>query len=250
MSTSRTTSNGAQLTGLVAAVTGASSGIGRAIAVSLARHGVALCVMGRSAARLSETIAEAQLHSRTLPLQADLAADATIDRLEQLLANNFGRLDILVHCAGVIRHNAMRDARVDDLDDQYKVDVRAPYLLTKSLLPMLRISHGQIVFINSSLGVSAKRSEVGQFAATQHAMRAIADSLREEVNPEGIRVLTVYPGRTATPRQERLHQYEGRVYRPEALLQPEDVASIVTHCLGLPRTAEVTDIHIRPMVRT
>jgi NADP-dependent 3-hydroxy acid dehydrogenase YdfG len=199
---------------------------------------------------LGETITEVQLHSQAVPFQADLAADANIGRLEQLLAKNFGRLDILVHCAGVIHHNPICDARIEDLDEQYAVDVRAPYLLTKSLLPMLRISKGQIVFINSSLGTSAKRREVGQFAATQHAMKAIADSLREEVNPEGIRVLTVYPGRTATPRQERLHRCEGKVYRPEELLQPEDVASIVTHSLELPRTAEVTDIHIRPMVKT
>jgi NADP-dependent 3-hydroxy acid dehydrogenase YdfG len=67
------------------------------------------------------------------------------------------------------------------------------------------------------------------------------------VNRDGIRVLSVFPGRTATPpTQERLHALEGRPYRPESLLQPEDVAAVVVHALCLPRTAEVTEIKIRP----
>jgi NADP-dependent 3-hydroxy acid dehydrogenase YdfG len=98
--------------------------------------------------------------------------------------------------------------------------------------------------------MNAKRPEVGQYAATQHGLKAIADSLREEVNPYGIRVLSIYPGRTATPLQKRLHEAEGKLYRPEALLQPSDIASVVIHSLALPKTAEVTDIHIRPMIKT
>jgi len=238
------------LSELVAVVTGASSGIGQAIAISLARHGAAICAVGRDTHRLCDTVTKAKVHSRALQFQADLAQDENIHRLVQLIATEFGRLDILVHCAGVIQHNPMRTARIDDFDLQYAVDLRMPYLLTKSFLPTLKESSGQIVFINSSLGVKAKRPEVGQYAATQHALKAIADSLREEVNPDGIRVLTVYPGRTATPRQKRLHQEEGAPYGPEALLQPTDVASVVIHSLALPRTAEVTDIHIRPMIKT
>jgi NADP-dependent 3-hydroxy acid dehydrogenase YdfG len=114
---------------------------------------------------------------------------------------------------------------------------------------MLKRSRGQVVFINSTAGLNAKRADAAQYCATQHAVKAIADSLREEVNPDGIRVLSVHPGRTATPRQEKLYRAEGRPYRPELLVQPEDVASVVLHCLLLPRRAEVTDITIRPMVK-
>ena len=81
-------------------------------------------------------------------------------------------------------------------------------------------------------------------------MKAIADSLREEVNADGIRVLSVFPGRTATPRMERLFREEGRAYRPELLLQPRDVAAIVIHALKMPRTAEVTEISIRPCAKS
>jgi len=126
--------------------------------------------------------------------------------------------------------------------------VRGPYLLTQCLLPLLRRRPGQVVFINSSAGLTA-RANVGQYAATKHALKAVADSLRDEVNRDGVRVLSVFPGRTATPTQEALHRLEGRPYRPERLLQPADVAAVVVHALGLPRTAEVTEIKIRPLVK-
>jgi NADP-dependent 3-hydroxy acid dehydrogenase YdfG len=78
----------------------------------------------------------------------------------------------------------------------------------------------------------------------------MADSLRDEVNADGIRVLSVYPGRTATPRMAALFEKEGKTYRPELLMQPGDIASMVAHTLALPRTAEVTDISIRPMLKS
>ena len=127
--------------------------------------------------------------------------------------------------------------------------MRAPYLLTQRLLPLLEVTPGQIVFVNSSAGLSA-RPGVGQFAATQHAVRAMTDALRAEINPRGIRVLSVFPGRTATPRQARLHERDGRAYQPELLMQPEDVASMIASALRLPRTAEVTDISMRPLLKS
>jgi NADP-dependent 3-hydroxy acid dehydrogenase YdfG len=75
----------------------------------------------------------------------------------------------------------------------------------------------------------------------------MSDTLRDEVNGDGIRVLTVYPGRTATPRQERIFAMEGRAYTPERLLQPQDIAAMIVASLKLPRTAEVTNLTIRPM---
>jgi NADP-dependent 3-hydroxy acid dehydrogenase YdfG len=231
-------------------VTGASSGIGRAVAQALARHGVQLCVVGRDPTRLAETVAGIRQFSPATSFQIDLTVEASLQPLFRYLSEEAGRLDLLIHSAGVIHQGRMESARVEDLDLQYATNIRAPYVLTQRLLPLLAATRGQIVFINSSAGTSAKRPEIGQYAATKHGLKAIADSLREEVNPKGIRVLTVYLGRTATPMQEALCRQEGRVYQPEMLLQPEDVASVVVHSLMLPRTAEVTDISIRPMSKT
>jgi short-subunit dehydrogenase len=117
------------------------------------------------------------------------------------------------------------------------------------MLPLLVASRGQIVFINSTAGLTANRAEIGQYAATKYGLRAIADSLREEVNPCGVRVTSVYLGRTASPMQEALHREEGKSYEPQMLLQSGDVASVVIQSLVLPRTAEITDITLRPLCK-
>ena len=245
MDCDRTRASGV-LSGRMAVVTGASSGIGRAIAVMLSREGAHLCAVGRNPVTLAETVATAQRFSQVRDFQIDLTVEESLHPLLGYL-EDAGRLDILIHCAGVIHQDLMEHARIEDLDLQYATNVRAPYLLTQRLLPLLTAARGQIVFINSSVGLTGKRPEVGQYAATKHALRAIADSLREELNPKGIRVLSVYLGRTATPMQEALCREEGKVYRPEMLLQAEDVAALVVQTLMLPSTAEVTDISIRPM---
>jgi NAD(P)-dependent dehydrogenase (short-subunit alcohol dehydrogenase family) len=234
------------LGGRIAVVTGASSGIGRALSLALARQGAQICAVGRNPIALAETVAAVQPFSSITAVQIDLTSGESLEPLVRHLSDA-GRLDVLVHGAGGIHQGRIEQARIEDLDAQYATNVRAPYLLTQRLLPLLTASRGQIVFINSSAGLSAKRPEVSQYAATKHALRAIADSLREELNPKGIRVLSVYLGRTATPMQATLFREEGKTYQPEMLLQPEDVASVVVNALMLSPTAEVTDISIRPM---
>jgi NADP-dependent 3-hydroxy acid dehydrogenase YdfG len=228
-------------------VTGASSGVGRAITLALSREGVQVLAIGRDADRLAETVEMARAFSGATGFQIDLTAPMSDLAILEHLQQKTGTLDLLIHSAGIISQGPMEQACVEDFDAQYAANVRAPYALTKRLLPILASTQGQIVFINSSAGLSAKRPEIGQYGATKHALKAIADSLREEVNPKGIRVLTIYLGRTATQMQESLYRAEGRDYHPETLIQPEDCASVVVQALMVPRTAEVTDISIRPM---
>ncbi len=237
------------LAGRLAVVTGASSGIGRAIAIALSREGAYVCAVGRNPITLAETVTAAPQPSQVTCFEIDVTVAKQLQPLLRHL-KQAGKLDILVHGAGVIHQDTLERARIEDLDLQYSTNVRAPYLLTQRLLPLLTAGRGQIVFINSTVGLKATRPEVGQYAATKHALRAIADSLREEVNPKGVRVLTVYLGRTATPMQEALCKQEGRPYHPELLLQPEDVAAVVLQALKLPSTAEVTDISMRPMTKS
>jgi NADP-dependent 3-hydroxy acid dehydrogenase YdfG len=125
------------------------------------------------------------------------------------------------------------------------VNVLAPFALTKHLLPDIRASKGQIVFVNSSV-VNHPAPGTLQYAASKHALKGLADGLRQEINASGVRVISIYPGRTATPLQASLCEIEGRAYMPAELLQPEDFAAIVVRALALPETAEVTDIMIRP----
>lgn len=237
------------LTGRSAVVTGASSGIGRAIAIALSHQGAHVHAIGRDPVALAETSSIVRQFSSVTDFQIDLTNDEELRPLLDELEGT-GKLDILIHCAGIIEQGSTEHAHVEDLDRQYATNVRAPYLLTQRVLPLLISSQGQIVFINSSVGVNAKLPRLAQYAATKHALKAVADSLREEVNPRGIRVLSVYAGRTATPMQQSLYEEQEISYRPELLLQPEHIASVVIHALTLPSTAEITDIHIRPLQKT
>lgn len=233
-----------------AIVTGASSGIGKAIALELAEKGATLCLLGRNLQTLT-AIANSIPASfpRSVCFQVDLTLDEDIHQLKARLEQDFGHVDLLVHSAGVISLGQLATAPVEDFDWQYRTNVRAPYALTQALLPLLIPRQGQIVFINSSAGLAA-RAGVGQYAATKHALKAIADSLRAEVNALGLRVLSVFPGRTASPMQAAVHALDGKAYHPESLLQPQDVAAVVLNALSLPRSAEVTDISIRPLVKS
>jgi NAD(P)-dependent dehydrogenase (short-subunit alcohol dehydrogenase family) len=235
------------LSGQVALVTGASSGIGRAIALALAAEGTSLLLVGRNADTL-ESVASIAAQTRAETHRADLSADPDVRDVATRIQNDFGRLDVLVHGAGVTTLGEVESAPVAELDRQYRTNLRAPYLLTQMLLPLLRSTQGQVVFVNSSVAMNA-RAKVSQYAATKAALKALADSLRDEVNFAGIRVLSVFPGRTASPMQQALHEALGEDYRPERLLQPEDVATAVVSALCLPRSAEVTEINVRPLAK-
>lgn len=233
----------------VAIITGASSGIGRAIAIALGEKGANLCLIGRNLEALYAVANLAQrIQNVVVCCQADLSLDGDIKAVADRIQGSFGGIDILIHSAGTIFVDRLEAGPVEAFDTQYRINVRAPYLLTQMLLPLLRAYRGQVVFINSSAGIMAN-ANVGQYAATKHALKAIADSFRQEVNAEGLRVLSVFPGRTATRMQATIHRIEGKEYHPELLMQPEDVAAVLLSALNLPRTAEVTEIMIRPFVK-
>jgi NADP-dependent 3-hydroxy acid dehydrogenase YdfG len=239
----------AALAGKVAVVTGASRGIGEAIAIALAERSSALCLVGRHRDAL-QAVADAAPRGRSVHLfDADLGDERAVRGLAARVGQHVGQVDMLIHCAALYGRGTLRDASVEQLDRLYQVNVRGPYLLTQLLLPLLTASRGQVVFMNSSQGLEATAA-AGQYAATKHALKAIADSLRQELNPEGVRVLTVFPGRTATPGMEEIFRIENRPYKPEQLLQPSDIAAVIVNALGLPRTAEVTNISIRPFTKS
>ena len=236
-----------------AVVTGAGGAIGRAIALALADRGTRLSLGGRRADALEEVARRARAPGRPGlgPIRVypvDLRSDSAIREFVERLRTVDPQVDVLVHSAGVIHAGPLEQARVEDFDEEYQVNLRAPFVLTEAILPMMPAPGGQVIFINSSSGLRAGGSP-GHYAATKHALTALAESLRNELNPRGIRITSVYPGRTAGPLQAALYAAEDHPYAPEELLQPEDIATMVLAALELPWTAEVTDIRVRPMRR-
>jgi NADP-dependent 3-hydroxy acid dehydrogenase YdfG len=237
----------------VAVISGGGTGMGKAIALKLSAQGAKVYILGRNLENLlsvknnSETIA-----GEIIPHQMDITEDAEIEKFKGQIENNWGRVDLLIHSAGIITLGNIKTTPVEDFDKQYRTNVRAPYVLTQALLPMLISSQGQIVVINSTAGLNAAKAGVSQYAATKHALKAFTDSLRAEVNPQGVRVISVYPGRTASPMQAKIYEMEGRgeAYNPQGLMQAEDIADVAINALALPKTAEVTDIQVRPMMKS
>jgi short-subunit dehydrogenase len=232
------------LTNTHAVITGASSGIGTALAVALAHEGVHLHLLGRDGSKLEHVRKHIQTDVNdaiTVQVHAfDLTDDAEV--MDFCHAQHDAAIDMLIHSAGVVELGKLADSSIDTLDWHYNVNVRAPYLLTKGLLDQLEAASGHIVFINSGAGLRANAGW-GQYAMSKFALKALADSLRAEL--DGVRVLSVYPGRTATPMQQGVYEQEGKTYDPEPLIQPEDVASQIVSALKLPRRASVIDLNIR-----
>ena len=235
--------------GQTAVITGGGTGVGAALARALADVGASIILIGRRLNRLEEVAATVRnLGVHAACYSADISSGSSLFDVAKRIKAELMHVDILVQNAAMYAAAPFENADLSDFDKQYQTNVRAPYALTQALLPMLKERHGQVVFINSSSAIAAKPMSA-QYDSTKHALKAIADSLRGEINVHGVRVLSVYLGRTASEMQERIYQMEGKAYRPELLLQPADVASVVINALCLPRTAEVTDISIRPMIK-
>jgi NADP-dependent 3-hydroxy acid dehydrogenase YdfG len=236
-----------RLRGKIAVVTGATSGVGRSIALALAGEGAGVALLGRRTGVLRVVTREcAASGAKAISYTIDLIKDKEVRNVKQKIIQDFGGVDILVHSAGVIARSDVATASLADFDRQYRCNVRAPFALTQLFLPSLGKRRGQIVFINSTAGLAAVAG-ISQYSATKHALKALADSFREELNPLGVRVLSVYLGRAATPMQAKICAEDGLDYHPERLIQPSQVAESVVAALALGRETEVMDIRIRPM---
>jgi NADP-dependent 3-hydroxy acid dehydrogenase YdfG len=230
-----------------AVVTGASSGIGYATSLALARCKARVALVGRRLPILKDLATKCG--PRASAYSCDLTDDEMVAKFAAKLSVDFPSIDILVHSSGTIKLGRIQTSPVSDFDAQYSANVRGPYLLTQSLLPQLQSVSGQVVFINSSITRAANIEGRGSYAATQQAVQSIANALRDEVNAAGIRVTTIFPGTTATERQVQLHRMSGKTYDPNRMLKAEDVAEAVLFALSIGRSAEITDIYLRPMLK-
>jgi short-subunit dehydrogenase len=238
------------LEGRAVFVSGATSGVGRALALAAGEAGAVVFATGRDAERLDDL--KTSIHTAggvAHAFPADLTNEGDVRELRRFVEGRAAGLDALVHCAGSIIPGTIEASDPNDMDTQLRLNFRAPYVLTRSLLPLLRANRGYVVFVNSTAGLVASAGSAA-YSASKHALRGLADSLRAEVNRDGIRVMSLFLGRTATPMQEAVHAYEGRSYHPERLIQPSDAAQVVISILSLPHTAEVTEVRVRPTLKS
>jgi NADP-dependent 3-hydroxy acid dehydrogenase YdfG len=236
--------------GKVALVTGASSGIGRAIAVDLGGLGLKVAVAGRRVAELEAVAAEiSQAGGEALVLAGDQAEPASNLRFFQELRACWGGVDILVNSAGVRGGSSVLGASLAELQAGFNVNVLAATLCMREAVADLRgKTAGVIINVSSMTGHRLLPGTPGPYAATKHALRLMTDALRAELAAEKlpIKVALLSPGMVDTP----WHSQPGGVLAktgayPYEPLQPADIVAAVRYILAAPPHVQIGDIQLR-----
>ncbi len=188
-----------RLDGKVAVVTGASSGIGLACAVALSEAGAKVVLVGRDRARLEECAARCDNHHVVV---ADLTADDSPARIVDEAIGAFGAVNALLHSAGIFWPKPLVEASLEDFDMQWRVNVRAPYALTKAAVPHMG-RDDTVIFVSSIAGQIAFPNS-SAYCATKGAVEQLTKALAVELAPQGIRVNAIAPGNIRTPMNEEL----------------------------------------------
>lgn len=193
------------LGGKVVVVTGASSGIGAAIAQAMSVAGAKVVLTGRDDERLRRT---AELVGEHHIVVSDLTSDEAPARIVEETIRSFGALNVLVHSAGIFRPKPFAEAPLEDLDVQFLVNVRAPYALTQAALPHLQ--PGDAVMFVSSIAGHVGFPSSAAYCGTKGAIELITKALAMELAPLGVRVNAIAPGNIRTSMNERF--FESREY--------------------------------------
>jgi len=230
-----------ELTGQIAIVTGAGKGIGRAIAIALAKAGVHVGLVARTRADLDALAAElAALGVRTAVATADVGDRAQAEAAVAALAASLGSATILVNNAGVAAFGSVLDMDPDEWERMFRVNMFGTYYVTRAALPaMIAARNGEIVNIASTAGRagSATRSA---YSASKAAMLSFTESLLAEVRKHDVRVTAVLPSTVNTELAVTLGLTKGG----DDMMQPEDVAELVLAGLRLPRRVVVRDVSL------
>lgn len=236
-----------KLSGKTAVVTGGGTGIGRAIALSLAANGCHVAVTGRRMAPLKETAAAHQGQSPILAYEADVGDREAVGRLFAWAAEQLGKVDILVNNAGVnVPDRSIASLRPEDWDLMLNVNATGAFNCMHAVLPQMRErGDGLIVNISSIAGKRAGLLGGVGYNASKFAMSALGTTVAQEDGQHGIRVTNVYPGEVETPILDHRPVPVSAEHRAQ-ILQPDDVAAAVFMVACLPPRAHVAELIIKP----
>ncbi|NLT74761.1 MAG: SDR family oxidoreductase [Chloroflexi bacterium] len=190
----------ARLQGRVAVVTGASSGIGRALARALAQEGARVALLARRRLDLEALAAEiASRGGEALPVVVDVTCQEEVHRASEAVLDAWGRVDILVANAGVYVQAPLAEMTIEDLERSFAVNFYGSVRCALAFLPAMRARHsGHLVFM-STQDVMIPIPPDGPYVAAKSALTSLAQVMRQELRPVGIRVTVVHPGRIDTP---------------------------------------------------
>ena len=236
----------------VVIITGASSGIGYATALSLAKEGAKLVVGARRTDRLESLVkAIEENNGEILAQKLDVTKKSDCDDLVNTAIKKWGKVDVLVNNAGLMPLSFVKNLKVDEWDQMIDVNIKGVLYCTAAVLPHMReAKSGHIINISSVAGrIVFPAGSV--YCATKHAVTAFSEGLRQELSPRNnIRVTTIEPGVVATEltntiTDESLEKFVESSKKMEAL-KAEDIASAIVFAIDAPNHVNVNEILVRP----
>jgi NADP-dependent 3-hydroxy acid dehydrogenase YdfG len=229
----------------IALVTGASKGVGRSIARKLAETGLTVFATARNVDQLESLKKEIEEVSGTCSVYStDLSDDSQVAEMVNEILKDGMEIKVLVQNAGIALVGSVKNMPVSEWQETLDVNLTAPYLLTQKCIPILS-KNAHIFFINSVAGTQAF-GDWSAYCASKFGLKALADSLRQELAPDGIKVTTIYPASIDTTMQDKIPFDWDR----EKMLNPDDVAEALVNCYKQPAHVQIKDLHLENLAGT
>lgn len=226
----------------VAIVTGASRGVGKAISLALAKDRARVVLAARSEDKLREVARQIRTYGAESDIVVtDLTEEAAIKNLVKVTNERFGRLDILVNNAGVTHSAKLEDTATADWDRLFAVNTRAPFILCREALPLLKKAEAAyIINICSVVGVKCYPLQ-SAYTASKHALQGMTKSLAEELRGSSVRVHSICPGGIDT---DMIGQIRPDIKKQD-LMHPDEIAELVVYLVTHKGNAVIDELHIR-----
>ena len=223
-----------------AVVTGATSGIGLEVSIALIQRGAKVYLIGRNFKVLKERLLKLDVDVEKIQF---ISADFTVvSQLKRINIDN--NIDSLIHCAGIISLGSFEADSLENLDRQHKVNVAAPFYITQKLLPKLKSTEGQIIFLNSTAGLDSWEN-IGLYSSSKHALKALATTLRKEIATSNVKVTNIFLGSVDTPMQEKVQKIRNIKYDPTRFISAKNIAEVIMFIIKMQKNLEISDITIR-----
>ncbi|MCQ2143459.1 MAG: SDR family oxidoreductase [Bacteroidales bacterium] len=230
---------------MIALVTGASRGIGKAIAIELAKDGYDLCIVGRDTVALEDVRKEISALDgapvRVLPVAADLSKIESAAEIVRAAVEGLGGLDLLVNCAGLSHKGSFTTVSPEEWDRIFAVNARAPFFICQEALPHLKKSEKPMVINIASVVGFKGYIDQSVYASSKHALTGFTKVFAKEVQPFGIRVHLISPGGVATEMVRKMRPD----IAPDELIQTEEIAEIIHFLVTRKGLGTIDQFYIR-----